>query len=76
MGKHSFRQKLKDMGLTSPQVDAVCQLVQTDIIGEYELEGSHNVNSPREIAELVERMEFVAIRNGLKREQRRYLEQE
>lgn len=68
----TFKQKLAALGLTAEQVEAACQLIDADLIGEYELEGDHQ--SFETVDDLLERMDFVATRNGLRKEQRKKLQ--
>lgn len=65
----TFRQLLAGLHLTPEQVNAVCFLIETEIIGEYEKTPIPEFSSAREVGEWTEKADIDACRNGLRKEQ-------
>lgn len=70
----TFRQKLASI-IGADNVERVCQLIDTDIIGEYESLPIPNFTSPADIERFQELDNDTAVKNALRREQREKLVQ-
>lgn len=64
----TFKQKLAGLSLTTEQIEAICTLIDEELIGKQEVEEDHPL--ARSMEELLELLARIAIRNELRRELR------
>ena len=67
--EYPFLERLAELGLSEEQVIAVCQLIDVEIIGDYESSPAPEFAHSDEVGVWIEKSDLEASRNGLRKEQ-------